>query len=143
MPPVPGRDSSGRSRGPPGSPAPLEEPNGGVFLSDSWERGRIRAYEPFQGAPDPAAGEREPILPEREPGNRPDGEPGNELLPPDAEGPPRRREGGISDPDCRVPGDEAAATAPGVPDRRPGKGTLPPNVSPPGRREGVVSDPDR
>jgi hypothetical protein len=36
--PVPGRNSNGRSRGPPGSPAPLEEPNGGVFLSDSWER---------------------------------------------------------------------------------------------------------
>ena len=33
-------------------------------------------YEPFQGAPGPGADEREPTLPEREPGNRPGGEPG-------------------------------------------------------------------
>jgi hypothetical protein len=52
------------------------------------------AYEQFQDSPDPGADEREPIVPEREPGNRPDGEPGNEPLPPDAERPPGRRERG-------------------------------------------------
>ena len=51
------------------------------------------AYEPYQDSPDPGADEREPVVPEREPGNRPDGEPGNELLPPDAESPPGEGKG--------------------------------------------------
>jgi len=63
------------------------------------------AYEQFQDSPDPGADEREPIVPEREPGNRPDGEPGNELLPPDAERPPGRREGVVCGQDFRRPGD--------------------------------------
>jgi putative SOS response-associated peptidase YedK len=44
MPPIPGRDSKGRSRGPPGSPAPLEEPNGGgrfPLFSDGAELARL------------------------------------------------------------------------------------------------------
>lgn len=101
------------------------------------------AYEQFQDTPDPGADEREPIVPEPEPGNRPDKEPGNDLPLPDAERPRRRREGVVSEPDFRRPGTEAAAAAPGVPDRRPGNGMPPGNVSPPRSMEGVVSDPDR
>jgi hypothetical protein len=44
-------------------------------------------------------GEAERVVPEGEPGNRPEREPGNCLARPDEERPPRRREGVVSDPD--------------------------------------------
>ncbi len=103
----------------------------------------IMTHELLKNPPSQDTAEREPVVPEREPGNRPDGEPGNQRLPPHAEKPPGRREGVVSDPDFRGPGDEAAPTTPGGPDGPPGNGTFPPNTYPPGRREGVVSDPDR
>src|SRR5690242_18712650 len=51
--------------------------------------------------------EQEPIMPQREPGNTPEAEPrntpeaepGNRMVSPDAEQPPQRSEGIVSDPD--------------------------------------------
>lgn len=43
--------------------------------------------------------DREPTQPQREPGNAPEGEPGNAWVTPEAERPPRREEGTVSDPD--------------------------------------------
>jgi hypothetical protein len=45
---------------------------------------------------------REPSQPEREPGNHPDGEPGNRWVTPGQERPPPRREGTVTDPDQYV-----------------------------------------
>jgi hypothetical protein len=47
--------------------------------------------EPVRNTSDPDTGERGPIQPEREPSN--------EAGPPDADKPPRRREGVVSNPD--------------------------------------------
>lgn len=55
------------------------------------------ADEPVRNTPDPDAVERGPIRPE--PGNQPEREPGNEPVPPDADNPPTRREGVVSNPD--------------------------------------------
>jgi hypothetical protein len=68
---------------------------------------------------------REPVQPGREPGNAPEGEPGNALVTPEAERPPRREEGTVCNPDQYADG------LPG-----PGAGSL----RPPGA--GVVSNPD-
>lgn len=105
-------------------------------------------HEPWKNTAPPDSNEREPVVPAREPGNRPQGEPGNrpdgepnELLAPDAERSPARREGAVSDPDFRRPADEDTAMAPGV--RNSQMGSLYRDVSLTGRRVGVVSDPDR
>ena len=55
------------------------------------------ADEPVRNTPDPEAGERGPTSPE--PGNQPEREPGNETVSPDADNPPKRREGVVSNPD--------------------------------------------
>ena len=50
--------------------------------------------------PYPTQPPREPgHAPQGEPGNAPKGEPGNEWVRPEAERPPKRREGTVSDPD--------------------------------------------
>lgn len=59
--------------------------------------------ETSQDRRDQDADRREPVLPGQEPGNQPEREPGNEMAPPDAEKPPPRREGIVSDPDFRRP----------------------------------------
>ena len=41
---------------------------------------------------------REPVQPGREPGNAPEGEPGNAWVTPEAERPPRRQEGAVEPP---------------------------------------------
>ena len=87
---------------------------------------RIMTHGLLKNTPGQDADGRESVVPEREPGNRPNGEPGNrlngepgnELLSPDAERPPARREGVVSNQDFQGPGDEASATGPGVPDGR-------------------------
>jgi len=55
------------------------------------------ADEPVRNTPNPDAGERGPSQPE--PGNQPARGPGNEPAPPDADNPPTRREGVVSNPD--------------------------------------------
>lgn len=55
-----------------------------------------RPDAPSAADPDPTP---EPVRPQREPGNAPEGEPGNEWVTPDAERPPQRGEGTVSDPD--------------------------------------------
>ncbi len=67
-------------------------------------REKLIPYELLQNSPSKDTRECEPVVPEREPGNRPDGEPGNELFHPDADRPARGREDlarreGVSDPD--------------------------------------------
>jgi hypothetical protein len=101
----------------------------------------IMTHERWKNTRRQDADEREPVVPEREPGDRPDGEPGNEPFPPDADRSPGRREGPVSDPDFQGPGNEAAAMVASVPNWRPGNGRLTRHVSP-GRCQGVVSDPD-
>ena len=54
---------------------------------------------PLSNTRDESADEREPVLPEPEPGINPEGEPDTDTHPPDAEKPPRRREGVVSNPD--------------------------------------------
>lgn len=67
----------------------------------------------------------EPPQPQREPGNAPEGEPGNDSVTPDAERPPRREEGVVSDPDRYTAGPLT-----------PEAGRLP------GRGMGTLSNPD-
>ena len=55
------------------------------------------AYQPFGKRPGQDTAER--ALPLPEPGNQPEWEPGNEALHPDADRPPARREGVVSNPD--------------------------------------------
>jgi hypothetical protein len=57
---------------------------------------------------------QEPTRPQREPGNAPEGEPGNAWVTPEAERPPRRREGTVSDPD-QYPSEPPAAHAESLP----------------------------
>jgi hypothetical protein len=64
------------------------------------ERKAVMVDEKAGHARSQGADEREPLVPEPEPGNTPEKEPGNEMLTPDADKPPTRREGVISDPDC-------------------------------------------
>jgi CBS domain-containing protein len=69
--------------------------------------------EPSPDRRDQGADEREPILPEPEPGNQPEREPGNAMARPDAEKPPERREGIVSDPDFRRPAEFTQRAMPG------------------------------
>jgi hypothetical protein len=54
-------------------------------------------YQPFGNRPGQDTAERDLPLPE--PGNQPEPEAGNEAFPPDADKPPQRREGVVSNPD--------------------------------------------
>jgi hypothetical protein len=55
--------------------------------------------EPLKRTPAQGAEERETIVPEPEPGNQPEREPRNQMLPPDAEKTPERWPGVVSNPD--------------------------------------------
>jgi hypothetical protein len=107
----------------------------------------IMTHERWKNTRRQDADEREPVVPEREPGNRPHSEPGNrpdgEPGAPDAETSPARKAGAVSDPDFRRPADEDTAMAAGARNSPMGNERLRPDLSPPERRVGVVSDPDR
>jgi hypothetical protein len=59
--------------------------------------------------------EPEPTRPRREPGNAPEGGPGNDWLTPEAERPPGREEGVVSDPDQYATRPPALTAAPALP----------------------------
>ena len=76
-------------------------------------------HELFKNTPSKDTDEREAIVPEREPGNQPKKEPGNEMLTPDPERPPRQEEGTVSDQDFQRPAEFTGGARPGAPG--PGK----------------------